>query len=68
MKTDFPLIFKVVSPAKQLLQKLLRFNQYLIIIEFIKGKQTCYSLNERQDNRWISYICYGFNLIFRNIF
>lgn len=36
MKTDFPLIFQLLSPAKQPLQELLRFNQYLIIIAFVQ--------------------------------
>ena len=36
MKTDFPLIFQLVSPAKQLSEELLRFNQYLIIIAFVQ--------------------------------
>lgn len=36
MKMDFPLIFQLVSPAKQLSEELLRFNQYLIIIAFVQ--------------------------------
>ena len=72
MKTDFPLIFRLGLPAKQLLEELLRFNQYLIIIAFVQltflWKQTRWPLNKRQDNGWISYIYYGFPLILKSIF
>lgn len=67
MKTDFPLIFRLVSPAKQLPEELLRCNQHLIMLAFVQPtfflffKPTHWPLNKRQDDGWISYIDQGFH-------
>lgn len=61
-----PQSVKPVSPAKQHLQELLRFNQYLIIIEFVQlAFKNLVLWMKGRVNRWVSYVFYDFNTILR---